>query len=59
MTDIKQLLKAFERYAYGQSLHTAFTNCLIGRCYLLKSMTVQNEQQHALETYQNHPKVNN
>jgi hypothetical protein len=25
MTDIKQLLKEFERFAYGQSLHTAFS----------------------------------
>jgi hypothetical protein len=28
MTDFKQLLTAFERFAYGQSLHTAFTHML-------------------------------
>jgi type I restriction enzyme M protein len=28
MTDIKQLLKEFERYAYGQSLQSAFTELL-------------------------------
>ena len=28
MTEIKQLLIAFERFAYGQSLHTAFTELL-------------------------------
>lgn len=28
MTEIKELLKEFERFAYGQSLHTAFTDIL-------------------------------
>jgi hypothetical protein len=28
MTEIKPLLAAFERFAYGQSLHTAFTDML-------------------------------
>jgi hypothetical protein len=57
MTDIKQLLIAFARYAYGQSLHTAFGQLLDWTLLPFKKYDSASEQQTALETYQNHPKV--
>jgi type I restriction-modification system DNA methylase subunit len=57
MTDIKQLLKEFERFAYGQSLHTAFTEMLDWTLLPFRKFDSQVEQQEALETYRNHPKV--
>jgi hypothetical protein len=58
MTEIKQLLTAFERYAYGQSLHTAFTQLLDWTLLPFKKHDSAEKQQHALETYRSHPKVN-
>lgn len=57
MTDIKQLLNAFERYAYGQSLHTAFTELLDWTLLPFRKYDSAVEQQLALETYQSQPKV--
>jgi hypothetical protein len=57
MTDIKQLLTAFERYAYGQSLSTAFTQLLDWTLLPFKKYDSAAEQQQAIETYQTHPKV--
>jgi len=58
MTDIKQLLKEFERFAYGQSLPTAFTEMLDWTLLPFKQHTTVEEQSTALETYRTHPKVN-
>ncbi len=58
MTDIRQLLKVFERFAYGQSLHTAFTNMLDWVLLPFRRYDSQAEQQAALEIYRNHKKVN-
>ncbi len=57
MTDIKQLLKEFEKFAYGQSLHSAFTNLLEWTLLPFKMHKGVEAQQQALETYRNHPKV--
>ena len=57
MTDFKQLLTAFERFAYGQSLHTAFTEMLDWTLLPFKQHTTIEEQSAALETYRTHPKV--
>jgi len=57
MTDIKQLLKEFESYAYGQSLHTAFTEMLDWTLLPFKKWDYAEQQNTALENYQNHPKV--
>ncbi|WP_295772361.1 N-6 DNA methylase [uncultured Mucilaginibacter sp.] len=58
MTDFKQLVTAFERFAYGQSLHTAFTEMLDWTLLPFKRSEDKSEQQVALETYRNHKKVN-
>lgn len=58
MTEIKQLLTAFERYAYGQSLHSAFTQLLDWTLLPFKKYDSAEEQQNALETYRTHTKVN-
>jgi type I restriction enzyme M protein len=58
MTDIKQLLKEFERFAYGQSLHTAFTDLLDWTLLPFKRYEDELAQQAALDTYRNHKKVN-
>ncbi|MDR3695600.1 N-6 DNA methylase [Mucilaginibacter sp.] len=55
--DIKQLLTAFERYAYGQSLHTAFTEFLDWTLLPFKMYNTSDQQNQALETYKSHPKV--
>ncbi|MFD0751279.1 N-6 DNA methylase [Mucilaginibacter calamicampi] len=57
MTYFKELLTAFERYAYGQSLHTAFTEMLEWMLLPFKRYDVADEQRKALEKYQSHPKV--
>jgi len=57
MTDIKQLLSAFERYAYGQSLHSAFTNLLDWALLPFKKYDSILEQDQALDIYRNHLKV--
>ena len=57
MTEIKELLTAFERYAYGQSLHTAFTDMLDWMLLPFKRYDAAEEQRKALEKYQSHPKV--
>ena len=57
MTEIKQLLTAFERFAYGQSLHTAFTEMLDWTLLPFKQHSTVEEQSAALETYRTHPKV--
>lgn len=58
MTDIKQLLKDFERFAYGQSLHTAFTEMLDWVLLPFKRYEDELAQQAALDSYRNHNKVN-
>jgi type I restriction-modification system DNA methylase subunit len=57
MTQIKQLLTAFEKFAYGQSLHTAFTELLDWTLLPFKKYESADLQTQALETYQSHPKV--
>ncbi|WP_342644890.1 N-6 DNA methylase [Mucilaginibacter sp. CSA2-8R] len=57
MTEITQLLTAFECFAYGQSLHTAFTDLLDWTLLPFKRYADKLEQQKALDTYRNHPKV--
>jgi type I restriction-modification system DNA methylase subunit len=58
MTDIGQLLKEFERFAYGQSLHTAFTDLLDWTLLPFKMHDSAEAQHAALDTYRNHKKVN-
>ncbi|RYY49288.1 MAG: SAM-dependent DNA methyltransferase [Chitinophagaceae bacterium] len=58
MTEIKELLNAFEHYAYGQSLYTAFTDMLDWTLLPFKRYENKSEQQAALDTYRNHKKVN-
>jgi hypothetical protein len=58
MTDIKLLLKDFEHFAYGQSLHSAFTDLLDWTLLPFKRYDSAEEQNQALETYRTHPKVN-
>ncbi|WP_164849837.1 N-6 DNA methylase [Mucilaginibacter limnophilus] len=58
MTDIRQLLKEFERFAYGESLHTAFTDLLDWILLPFKRYEDKLEQQAALDTYRGHKKVN-
>jgi len=58
MTDITKLLKEFERFAYGQSPHTAFTDMLDWVLLPFKRYDSEVEQQAALETYRNHKRVN-
>ena len=57
MTDIKQLLKEFERFAYGQSLSSAFTDLLDWTLLPFKMHETSKAQQQALETYRTHPKA--
>ncbi|MGY3215287.1 N-6 DNA methylase [Mucilaginibacter sp. HD30] len=57
MTEIKELLPEFNRFAYGQSLHTAFTDMLDWMLLPFKRYDTVDEQRNALETYQSHPKV--
>jgi len=57
MTDIKQLLTEFERFAYGRSKHTAFIDLLDWTLLPFKKFDTQEEQLQAFETYKTHPKV--
>lgn len=57
MTDIKLLRKEFEAYAYGQSLHTAFTDMLDWTLLPFKKWDNVEQQNQALEAYKNHPKA--
>lgn len=57
MTDIKQLLTEFNRFGYGQSLHTAFADILDWMLLPFKRYDAADEQRKALEIYQSHPKV--
>lgn len=57
MTDIKQLLTEFERFAYGQSLHSAFADLLDWTLLPFKMHETVEAQQQALQTYQTHPKA--
>ncbi|MGF7040083.1 N-6 DNA methylase [Mucilaginibacter lappiensis] len=57
MTEIKHLLTAFERFAYGQSLHTAFSELLDWTVLPFKKWDNAELQNAALETYQSHLKV--
>lgn len=57
MTDIKELLKEFERFAYGQSLSSAFTDLLDWTLLPFKVHDNVEGQKQALETYQSHAKA--
>src|SRR5437879_3356736 len=57
MTEIKQLLTAFERYAYGQSLQSAFTELLNWTLLPFKKFDNAEDQLQAFEAFRNHPKV--
>jgi len=57
MTDFKQLLTAFERFAYGQSLHTAFVELLDWTLLPFRKWDDAESQNTALEKYRSHPKV--
>lgn len=57
MTDIKQLLTEFQRFAYGQSLHSAFTELLDWTLLPFKIHETVEAQQQALEAYRTHPKA--
>jgi hypothetical protein len=57
MTDIKQLLKEFERFAYGQSLRTAFTDLLDWTLLPFKKFDSSDEQLLAFNTFRDHPNV--
>jgi len=57
MTDIKQLLKEFERFAYGQSLHSAFSDLLDWTLLPFKMHNNLEDQKKALEAYRTHPKA--
>ena len=57
MTEIKQLLAAFERFAYGQSLHTAFTELLDWTLLPFKKFGSAEDQLTAFERFRSHPKV--
>lgn len=56
MTDIKLLLKEFERFTDGQSMHTSFTELLDWTLLPFKKWIMQNNKNTALDAYQNHPK---
>jgi tRNA G37 N-methylase Trm5 len=58
MTNFKQLLTAFERFAYEQSLHTSFTEMLDWTLLPFKQHTTVEEQSAALKIYRTHSKVN-
>jgi type I restriction-modification system DNA methylase subunit len=58
MTEFKQLLTAFERFAYGQSLHTAFVELLDWFLLPFRKWDDTASQNIALEKYRSHAKVN-
>lgn len=57
MTEFKQLLTAFERFAYGQSLHSAFVELLDWILLPFRKRDDAESQNIALEKYRSHPKV--
>src|SRR5258705_11661600 len=57
MTEIKQPLTAFERFAYGQSLHTAFIELLDWTLLPFKKFDSADEQLKAFEGFTGYPKV--
>ncbi|WP_295792091.1 N-6 DNA methylase [Mucilaginibacter sp.] len=57
MTDIKQLLKEFERFAHGQNLHSAFADLLNWTLLPFKMCADQDEQNGNFEAYKTHPKI--
>lgn len=57
MTDIKQLLKEFNRFAYGRPLHTAFVDILDWTLLSFRKFDNAESQNVALEKCQTHPKV--
>ncbi|MBE9584026.1 SAM-dependent DNA methyltransferase [Mucilaginibacter sp. JRF] len=57
MTDFKQLLTAFERFAYGQSLHTAFVDMLDWMLLPFKLHNDSASQRTSLEAYRGHKKA--
>jgi len=59
MTDFKQLLTAFERFAYGQSLHSAFVELLDWALLPFRKWDDAESQKIAFQKYQSHPKIKN
>jgi hypothetical protein len=57
MTEIIQQFKEFEHFAYGQFLHTSFTELLDWTLLPLKGMIARPSNKQ-LNTYRNHRKVN-
>src|ERR1041385_2804336 len=57
MTDIKQLLTEFERFAYGQSLYTAFTELLDWTLLPFKKFDTADQQLTAFNAFREHSKV--
>ena len=57
MKQIKPLLTAFEKFAYGRSLHTSFIELLDWTLLPFKKNESAELQTQALEAYQNHPRV--
>ncbi|WP_162997022.1 N-6 DNA methylase [Mucilaginibacter kameinonensis] len=57
MTEFKQLLTAFERFAYGQSLHSAFVELLDWALLPFRKWDDAESQNIALEKYRTHPKA--
>lgn len=55
--NIQPLLKEFEHFAYGQSLHTAFTEMVDWTLLPFKMHDSAEAQQKAFESYRSHPKV--
>jgi type I restriction-modification system DNA methylase subunit len=57
MTEITLLLTAFERFAYGQSFHTSFTDMLDWMLLPFKMHDDAGGRQQALDTYRGHKKL--
>jgi hypothetical protein len=57
MKEFNQLLTAFERFAYGQSLHSAFVELLDWALLPFRKWDDAESQNIALEKYRTHPKV--
>jgi len=57
MTSIDKLQKAFEHFAHGQHLHSAFTELLDWTLLPFKQFSTAEEQQHAFEAFREHKKV--
>ena len=58
MIEIKPLSKEFERFAYEQTLRTAFNELLDWTLLPLKQFDTADDQISALESFRTHPKVN-